>query len=61
MRAEHLLVFGISPQKDIHSDGDAIRFHEWVLDRIRPLPGVESATVMQVRFGIGASNNDSIL
>jgi predicted permease len=61
MRAEDLFVFGISPQKDIHSDADAVRFHQRVLERIRSLPGVESATVMQVRFGIGASNNDSVL
>jgi len=61
MRAEDLLVFGISPQKDIHSDPDAVRFHQRVLERIRSVPGVESATVMQVRFGIGASNNDSVL
>jgi predicted permease len=61
MRAEDLFVFGISPQKDIHSDADAVRFHRRVLERIRSLPGVESATVMQVRFGIGASNNDSVL
>jgi predicted permease len=61
IRAEDLFVLGISPQKDIHSDADAVRFHERVLERIRSLPGVESATVMQVRFGIGASNNDSVL
>ncbi len=40
VRTDGLLVFGLNPAKDIHSDADAIRFHQRVLDRIRALPGV---------------------
>jgi predicted permease len=61
MRTQGLLVFGIDPQTNIHSDADAIRFHQGLLDRIRTLPGVDSATVMQIRFGTGGSNNDGVL
>ncbi|MGI9072832.1 MAG: ABC transporter permease [Bryobacteraceae bacterium] len=61
MRTEGLLVFGIDPQRNIHSDADAIRFHQRLLDRIRRLPGVDSATLTQVRIGSGGSNNDGVL
>ncbi|MBV8809150.1 MAG: FtsX-like permease family protein [Acidobacteriaceae bacterium] len=61
MRTDGLLMFGLNPQKDIHSDADAIRFHKAVLDRIRTLPGVESATVVQNRVGGGISNNNGTL
>lgn len=61
MRSAGLLVFGISPQSNIHTDADAIRFHTGLLDKMRSLPGVESATVMQIRIGSGSSNNDGVL
>jgi hypothetical protein len=34
MRTEGLLVFGIDPQTNIHSDADAIRFHQQLLDPV---------------------------
>jgi len=46
MRTAGLLVFGISPQSNIRTDADAIRFHNGLLERIRALPGVDSATIM---------------
>ena len=61
MRVGGLLVFGIEPQSGIRSDADAIRFHTPLLERMRALPGVDSATVMQVRLGSGVSNNDGVL
>ncbi len=61
MRTSGLLVFGISPQSNIHNDADAIRFHTALLDRMRALPGVDSATIMEVRIGSGGSDNDSVL
>ena len=61
MRTAGLLVFGVSPQSNIRSDADAIRFHTALLERMRALPGVDSATIMQVRIGSGGSNNDGIL
>ena len=61
MRTSGLLVFGLTPQSNIHSDGDAIRFHTSLLERMRALPGVDSATIMQVRIGSGGSDNDGVL
>ncbi len=61
MRTQGLLVFGVDPQRNIHGDADGVRFHQRLLERIRRLPGVDSATVMQVRIGTGASNNDGVL
>lgn len=61
MRTAGLLVFGVSPQSNIHSDADAIRFHMALLERMRALPGVDSATIMQVRIGRGGSENDGVL
>ena len=61
MRTSGLLVFGITPQKDVHTDDGAVRFHNALLERMRALPGVDSATVMEVRLGSGGSNNDGVL
>jgi predicted permease len=61
MRTAGLLVFGVSSQSNVHTDADAIRFHINLLDQMRSLPGVESATVMQIRIGSGGSNNDGVL
>jgi len=61
MRTAGLLVFGLTPQSNIHSDADAVRFHTTLLGRMRALPGVDSATMMQVRIGSGGSDNDGVL
>jgi predicted permease len=61
MRTDGLLVFGIGPQLNIYTDADAVRFHTALLNRMRALPGVDSATVMQVRIGSGGSDNDGVL
>jgi predicted permease len=61
MRAANLLVFGISPQSNIRTDADAVRFHTALLGRMRALPGVDSATIMEVRIGSGGSDNDGVL
>ena len=61
MRTAGLLVFGISPQSNIRSDADAVRFHTALLERMRALPGVDSATMMEVRIGSGGSDNDGVL
>ncbi len=57
IRTSGLLVFGISPQQRTPSDAEAIRFHEALLERLRALPGVGSATLMQNRIASGWSNN----
>jgi predicted permease len=61
MRTDGLLVFGIGPQSNIRTDADAVHFHIALLERMRALPGVDSATIMQVRIGSGGSNNDGVL
>ena len=61
MRTAGLLVFGVTPQSNIRSDADAIRFHTALLERMRALPGVDSATMMEVRIGSGGSDNDGVL
>ena len=57
MRANGLLVFGVTPQQQIHNDEEGVRFYQALLDRMRALPGVESATVMRQRLGQGWSSN----
>ncbi len=57
LRTSGLVVFGVNPQVLAHSDAEAIRFYQALLEKLRALPGVESATLMQNRIGSGWSNN----
>jgi predicted permease len=57
LRAEGLLVFGITPPQTLHTDPEVIRFYHTLMDRLRVLPGIEAATLVHVRPGAGASNN----
>jgi len=58
MRADGLLVFGITPQR-AHTAAETLTFYRSLLERIRAVPGVESATLMENRLGSGwSSNND---
>jgi len=61
MRTAGLLVFGISPQSNIRTDADAVRFHTALLGQYAGLAGVDSATIMEVRIGSGGSDNDGVL
>lgn len=61
MRTNGLLVFGIGPQSNVQTDADAVRFHTTLLERMRALPGVDSATIMEVRIGSGGSDNDGVI
>jgi predicted permease len=58
LRASGLLAFGVTPPQTVHSDQEAIRFFQALTERLRGLPGVESATLMQNRIGSGWSNNE---
>lgn len=60
MKTQGLLVFGITPQK-IASNAQALQFYRTLLDRLRTLPGVESATVMENRLGSGWSDSNSVV
>jgi len=58
LRAQGLLVFGITPQKT-SSTSQNLLFYRTLLDRLRRLPGVESVTLAENRPGSGWSDNDS--
>jgi predicted permease len=57
MRMQGLLVFGITPQQTATS-AQRLAFYGNLLDRMRGLPGVQSATLMSNRLGSGWSEND---
>jgi predicted permease len=57
LRTDGLLVFGTSPL-NIHSDEEKARFYQTLLERLRVVPGVESATVLENRLGGGWSDNN---
>jgi predicted permease len=57
MKSQGLLVFGITPQKTV-DPAQTLQFYRRLLDRLRTLPGVESATVLENRLGSGWSNNN---
>jgi predicted permease len=52
-----LLVFGTSPLNTF-SDEDKARFYQTLLDQLRGVPGVESATILENRLGGGWSDNN---
>ncbi|MFY9746973.1 MAG: ABC transporter permease [Acidobacteriaceae bacterium] len=57
MRMPGLLVFGITPQQP-HTSAERFAFYDDLLNRMRALPGVDSATLMGDRIGSGWSEND---
>jgi len=56
-KASGLLVFGLTPQQYVHTDDEGLRFYHSLVERMRALPGVESATVLRQRLGAGRSSN----
>lgn len=59
-RASGLLVFGIDPPAGIKGGQQVAQFYTSLLDRLKTLPEVESATVMGNRIGAGWSNNTGV-
>lgn len=57
LKANGLFVFGVNPQQHATTKDDFIQFYTALLQRMRRLPGVESATLMQNRLGSGWSSN----
>ena len=57
MRTSGLVVFGITPPQTVHGDEVTVRFYQTLLQRLRSIPGVDSATLMANRLGSGWSNN----
>jgi predicted permease len=60
VRLKGLLVFGISPQ-NMHSNAQTLQFYQTLVARLRTVPGVESATVMENRLGGGWSDNNQVM
>ncbi|HET8824452.1 MAG TPA: ABC transporter permease [Terriglobales bacterium] len=56
MRVDGLVIFGVKPQ-NMHSISENTAFYQELLRKLRVLPGVESATVLEERLGSGWSNN----
>jgi len=57
LKSSGLFVFNLNPQQQAKSDAEIAQFYRGLLDRLRVLPGVESATVMRERLGSGWSSN----
>jgi predicted permease len=57
LRMQGLLVFGITPPPALHKEAEVLHFYQSLMERLRALPGVESATLMEQRLGSGWSNN----
>jgi predicted permease len=57
MRTAGLAVFNLTPPSSVRSDDDAVRFYTSLLERLRTLPGLDSATLISTRLGSGWSNN----
>ena len=57
LRTSGLFVFGVTAPASVTSDTGVVRFYQTLIDRVRSLPGVESATLMGNRIGSGWSNN----
>jgi predicted permease len=61
LKTDGLLVFGLSPQFGAAQDEKKIAFYHGVLDKLRSIPGVVSATLMGNRIGSGWSNNTTTI
>jgi predicted permease len=59
MRTQGLMVFGITPQ-GTHGRQEVLGFYGTLLERLRMLPGVESATVVENRPGSGWTDNNNL-
>lgn len=59
MRVDGLVVFGVKP--NIPSIPEGRIFYRNLLDKLRPLPGVESVTIMEERLGSWWSDNSDMM
>ena len=59
LQARGLLVFGVTPQKTADS-AQNVQFYRSLLDHLRTLPGVDSASVLENRLGSGWSDNNDV-
>ena len=57
MQAQSLLVFDVTPQT-ISSDEQAVPFYRRLLDRIEAIPGVQAASLVRSRPGLGWTSTE---
>jgi predicted permease len=57
VQAQSLLVFDVTPQT-ISSDAQAVLFYRRLLDRIQAIPGVQAASLVRSRPGLGWSSTE---
>jgi predicted permease len=60
MRLQGLVAFGVTPQ-GLETQQHVVEFYRTLITRLRTLPGVESATVAELRPGTGWSDNETAL
>ena len=60
LQATGLVVFGVTPPQSVRSDEQAVQFFAAILGRLRSLPEVESASLLENRLGVGWSNNTAV-
>lgn len=60
LRASGLVVFGVPPPQSVKTDAETVAFYRSILGRLRTLPEVESATIMEHRLGAGTSDNTGV-
>ncbi len=60
MRTQGLVAFGLNPM-GLHSNEQIIQFYRSLLDKLRVLPGVESATIEENAPGIGNADNNGLV
>ena len=58
LQTDGLVVFSLNPQTT-HTNAQAIAFYDQLTGKLRTLPGVRGATVMENRIGSGWSNNNA--
>ena len=60
IRTQGLLTFSLNPI-GLHSNAQITQFYWNLLDKLRVLPGVESATIEMIAPGTGSSNNNPLM
>ncbi len=60
IRTQGLLTFDLNPT-GLHSNEQVSQFYRNLLDKLRVLPGVESATIEMAPPGMGMSNNNGLV
>ena len=60
IRTHGLVTFGLNPV-GLHSNGQIIHFYQNLLDKLRVLPGVESAAIEETAPGMDNSDNNGLI